>query len=185
MKKMSWAEHISNINRKIAKGIGIICKARNLLNQTSCLSLYFSFIYPFLTYCVEVWGSTYPTILSPLIKSLKKAVRILTFSHPREHTEPLFKQLGLFIFSSIYTYFLLIFVYKFLKNKLPPSFNNIFQINSSRRDRSTRQDQCFTLPRVTLTSSQHSVRCNGARLWNRFSREFDIQVDNINTLSFF
>ena len=123
--------------------------------------------------------------LIPLIRSHIKSVKILTFSHPREHTEPLFKQLGLFTISSIYIYFLLIFVYKFLKNKLPHSFNNIFQTYSNRRDRSTRQDQCFTLPRVTLNSSQHSVRWNGARLWNQFSREFDIQVGNIYTLSFF
>ena len=50
--KMSRWEHISSINRKIAKGIGIIYKAHNLLNQSTCISLYFAFIYPFLVYCV-------------------------------------------------------------------------------------------------------------------------------------
>ena len=41
--KLSWADHIAFIKNKIAKSIGIICKARKYLNEKSLLTLYYSF----------------------------------------------------------------------------------------------------------------------------------------------
>ena len=41
----------------ISRGIGIIIKARKYLNRKSLLDLYHAFVYPYLTYCIEVWGN--------------------------------------------------------------------------------------------------------------------------------
>ena len=59
--KLTWFEHIQYIKCKIAKGIGIICKARQLLNSKTLCTLYYCFVYPYLNYCVEVWGDTFKT----------------------------------------------------------------------------------------------------------------------------
>ena len=37
---LSWGHHIQNIRNKIAKGLGIICKARKVLRQSTLLTLY-------------------------------------------------------------------------------------------------------------------------------------------------
>ena len=55
--KLNWVSHITYVKNKIAKGIGIIKKARPFLNKSSLSNLYYTFIYPYLIYCVEVWGS--------------------------------------------------------------------------------------------------------------------------------
>ena len=34
--------------------------------------MYFTFIYPYLIYCIEVWGNAHQTYLDPLIKIQKK-----------------------------------------------------------------------------------------------------------------
>ena len=52
--KLNWIEHISYVRNKVSKGIGIIYKARRFLNKKSLLSLYHSYIYPYLIYCIEV-----------------------------------------------------------------------------------------------------------------------------------
>ena len=57
--KLSWKYHIDHISGKIARGIGMIIKAREYLNKQGLLSLYYSFIYPYLIYCNHIWGSTY------------------------------------------------------------------------------------------------------------------------------
>ena len=54
--KLTWKEHISYICGKVAKGIGIISNVRKYLNKNTLLDLYYSFIYPYLTYCNQVWG---------------------------------------------------------------------------------------------------------------------------------
>ena len=53
---MSWSLHIQYIKSKIAKAVGIISKARNTLSRSSLVTLYYTFIYPYLMYCIEVWG---------------------------------------------------------------------------------------------------------------------------------
>ena len=55
--KLTWFEHIQYMKCKIAKGIGIICKPRQLLNSKTLCTLYHCFVYPYLNYCVEVWAT--------------------------------------------------------------------------------------------------------------------------------
>ena len=52
--KLTWKDHINYISGKMARGIGVIIKARNYLNKDTLLSLYYSFIYPYVTYCNQV-----------------------------------------------------------------------------------------------------------------------------------
>ena len=45
--------------------IGMLIKARQFLNKVGLMSLYYSFIYPYLfTCCNHIWGATYKTRLN-------------------------------------------------------------------------------------------------------------------------
>ena len=50
--KLDWAKHIREISGKIAKGVGILTKARAYLDSTIMKTLYYSFVYPYLHYNV-------------------------------------------------------------------------------------------------------------------------------------
>ena len=92
--KLKWLDHnITIIKNNISKSIGIINKIRKKLIKKTLRNLYYTFVYPYLIYCIEIWGNTHDSYLSPLIKLQKNAVRIITFSHYLEHSTPLFKQL--------------------------------------------------------------------------------------------
>ena len=88
--KLSWKEHISYVCGKVAKGIGIVSKVRKYLNKSTLLELYYSFIYPYLTYCNQVWGLSCKSHMDALVKLQKRAIRIISGVHPRTHTDPLF-----------------------------------------------------------------------------------------------
>ena len=49
-------------------------------------------------YCITIWTCTAKTNLEPISISMKKAVRIITFSRFDEHAQPLFKDLNLLNF---------------------------------------------------------------------------------------
>ena len=70
--KLNWSKHINVIKGKNAKAIGIICNARKNLNRETLLVLYYSFVYPYLQYCIEVWGRTSNVYLLPLFRLQKK-----------------------------------------------------------------------------------------------------------------
>jgi hypothetical protein len=89
---LSWTEHITYICKKISKSVGIIYRSRFCLSTNTKLMLYYTIIYPYLTYCNIAWGSTYPTNLNSLLLMQKRAVWAITNACYRAHTKPLFSQ---------------------------------------------------------------------------------------------
>ena len=75
---LTWKPHIANVSRKISKSIGIIYKSSFCLPKSSLITLYYRLAYPYLLYCVSVWGSTYPTNLNRFLLLQKRVVRTIT-----------------------------------------------------------------------------------------------------------
>ena len=69
---LKWTNHINYISNKISKGIGVIIKGRKVFDQTTLLSLYNTMVYPYLSYCMHVWGSAYKYHLSTICKLQKR-----------------------------------------------------------------------------------------------------------------
>ena len=70
--KLSWQNHILYVKGKVAKGVGILSKARKVVKKNTLLNLYYSFIYPHLSYCIEIWGNARNQYLECLFKMQKK-----------------------------------------------------------------------------------------------------------------
>ena len=64
--ELNWKKHIAYISGKVSRGIGIMLKARKILDSNAMKTLYYSFIYPFFTYCNHVWGNAYDSNIYPL-----------------------------------------------------------------------------------------------------------------------
>ena len=90
--QLKWLGHIQYIKNKVSKSVGILCKVHHYLDQQILHNLYYTFVYPYFIYCVEIWGNSCNVYLDPPIKLQKKFLRIITFSNYLEHTEPLFKK---------------------------------------------------------------------------------------------
>ena len=110
--KLKWTEHIQSIKNKMSKSIGILIKIRQYLDKVTLKNLYFTFVYPYLIYCVEVWGNACDTHLDPIIKIQKKCVRVITFSHYLEPTESLFKDLKILAFKKLVIQRILLMMFK-------------------------------------------------------------------------
>ena len=62
----SLKNHVNELCLKLSKTVGIFSKLRYYVNVDILIMLYYSLIYPFLTYGIQVWGLTYPTYLKPV-----------------------------------------------------------------------------------------------------------------------
>ena len=94
--KLNWKDHITYISGKISRGIGMIIKARNYLNQDGLLALYHAFIYPYFTYCNHIWGATYKSNLQRLVILQNKIVRIISHVKPRADCKPLYYEVWMY-----------------------------------------------------------------------------------------
>ena len=61
--KLNWCVHIASVKNKVSKGIGILYKTRQFPDKKSLHIIYYSYIYPYLIYCIELWGSACQTHL--------------------------------------------------------------------------------------------------------------------------
>ena len=50
--------------------------------------MYFTFIYPYLIGYIESWGNANETYLTTLVKIQKKGIRLISFAHYLDNTEP-------------------------------------------------------------------------------------------------
>ena len=91
----TWKPHVSHICKKISKSAGIIFRSRFYLSIKTKLLLYYTLIYPYLTYCNLTWSSTYATNLNRIFLIQKRVVRAITNAPFHAHTAPLFAQLNL------------------------------------------------------------------------------------------
>ena len=91
--KLSWKQHIEYVRKKLSKSTGILSKARKYLPKECLKTLYYTFAYPYLTYCIHVWGKSFTTYIAVIAKVQKRLIRIITNSHYREHTSPLLKKI--------------------------------------------------------------------------------------------
>ena len=141
--KLSWCDHLKYIKNKFFKGIGILYKGRKLFKQSTLLTLYYSFLYPYFSYCIEVWGSAANCHISSIFKLQKKALRILISANYRSPTEPIFTSLKMLPLAKLYEYAVILFMFKYIKNMLPNVFDDMFIINADIHNYSTRQTRKF------------------------------------------
>ena len=141
----NWSQHITYVKSKLSKSIGIICKARKVLNKGTILKLY-SFIYPYLTYCIEVWGNTSLKHIDIIFKLQKRAIRLIRFSSWKAHTAELYTKVKALTFPKLYVYHIQVFMVKFHKKKLPPLFDSLFMRNQDIDSHFTSQATSLHVP---------------------------------------
>ena len=165
---LKWDHHINLIKNKIAKGIGIICKARKSLELNTLITLYYSMIFPYLTYCIEVWGNSGQTLLTSLFRLQKKALRIMTCSGYYAESDPLFKKLNILKLTQIYDTSIAVFMFKFIKGMLPSIFDDLFCRTSDRATRVTRNSYKLAIPLCRTELHKKSIRYQGPHIWNKY-----------------
>ena len=164
--QLTFKDHVAHISSKVAKGIGIICKARSVLNTDSLLSLYYAFIYPHIAYCNQIWGNIPVTNLNKLIVLQKRAIRIICGVHPRTSTAPLFEDLNILNMAQINKYLVGQMMYRYHIGELPDVFSNFFMYNRSVHHYDTRQSNQLHLPKFKTCLGMRSLAYWGAELWN-------------------
>ena len=163
--KLSWNSHISQLNSKLSKNIGILNKVR-FLTQDTLKVLYHSFITSYLSYCNVIWGFTCKTNLNRIHILQKKAIRIVTHSNYMSSTKPLFKKTNILPIYEMCNYNVAKFMYQCYNNLLPKPFEAFFLFNKDVHAYNTRNKDKFHLPLMRKQVTKLSIFYEGPLLWN-------------------
>ena len=102
------------------------------------LSLYHTFVYPYLSYCIHVWGKAYNIHLNDLIVLQNKTMRIISGVPPITNIDKLCIENNILIVKHIYSYNIGFFMYKYVNNMTPDVFDNFFSNISDIHQHNTR-----------------------------------------------
>ena len=105
----------------------MIIKPRNYLNKQDLLTLYYSFVYPYLIYCNHIWGNIYQNNLKQLCVTQNKIVQVIAGVKPRESAEPLYESLGIIKLNDINKYLIARFMYKYSVGMVPKLFSSYYK----------------------------------------------------------
>ena len=175
--KLSWSQHISYLKTKLSKGIGVLRKARKLLSRDMLVTLYNSLVFPYLNYCLEVWGGAQDIHIKSLIILHKRTIRLITCSSRMTHTKPIFLQLNLLTLKELYLYKVGLLLFKIVhKMNVPKHINDYFNVNADVHTYNTRHASLFRLPLTRTNLMKRTFRYIGVKLWNRISGSINHKV---------
>ena len=170
-RKLNWIDHITYVKNKISKGIGIMCKTRQFLSKRTFLDLYYAYIYPYMTYCIKVWGCASQTQLNCILLLPKKIVPIINFSYYLAHTNPFIFFYGSSSSKETIFYRVGLVMYKYSNHLLPECIAQLYLRNDSIHEHNTRRCQLLRVPLDSKTFSSLS-----ARIWNALSLKLNCNV---------
>ena len=178
---LTWKAHIDCISKTLSRNIGVMNKLKHFLPERILRTLYCTMIMPYLNYGILIWGDTCKTYLDKLVKLQKWAMRVITNSHYRSHTAPLFSKSNILTLHDMYKIDLGVFMYRYSINDLPPTFDNFFSKRSDVHGYQTRHVNDYNIVKNKRSFSDHAIRYNGPILWN----SLDKSLKNSRTVKHF
>ena len=164
--KLNWKLHISYLAGKIARGVGIISKARNYFTNNCIVQLCNTCIVPYLMYCNQILGSTYKRQLTKRqLEGLQnKAVRILTGSFRKTSIEWMYNEYRILNLYEINIYLVGKFMF-FMKAYLM-HLTIFFTHDYTIHEYNTRSAQHLHIPLCVSNLTKIEIRYRGPIIWS-------------------
>ncbi len=104
--------------------------------------------------------------------SSKKAVRIITFSNFKAHTNNLFFRPKILKFHDIVTFNTALFMHDYHQGKLPIIFHHMFALVSESHHYNTRlaSKSSYCIPLIRTYYGKFSPRFQGPKIWNAIDK---------------
>ena len=163
---LTWKVHIENISKKVAKSVGILARTAHLLPTRIRLSLYYSLVHPYLSYCNVVWASNYPSRLVRLTSLQKRAARIILGNLNSLSSQAMLQKLNICNIEQIRIKQTSEFMFKYMHNLLPGAFTDFFSLTSQSNPYNVRTSSNYRGIATRTNTRKFSIKSAGPRTWN-------------------
>jgi len=167
--KLSWYQHITNLEDRLARSLGIFYMTRHYLTSSALKSVYFCLVYSYLQYEIGAWGSVPKTTLSHL--HLPYIINLFEpcFSNYRSYVTLLYHQSNLLkINYIIYHLEIAKMMHCLHSGKLPQTFDDYFVPVTSVHTHLTRKATHgkYFLHSISSEHGKISIRYHRPKIWD-------------------
>lgn len=170
--KLLWDSHINYIKSKISKGIYLLWKFRNSLDNRARLLIYHALIRSHLLYGISLWGGVKTNSMSMLVKCQKKAIRGLFKG--LVHTEPILKKFCLLSLQDEYKLEIMKMAWSYVQGKLPNGIKDSLETVDNHRN--LRRNRTLIVPR-------HVVRMGKFQIDIKLPKAINKDFNNLTVLN--
>ena len=165
---LTWSYHVKSLAPKLARAAGMLAKLRHYVDQEGLKNIYHGIFASLMNYGSQVWGQYLNQHVQRIVKLQDKAIRIMTFANPSEHSSDLYKKLEIIKFQDNIKISNYLYVHNSINRKLPQALTNKFQYIYEDSPQLTRQSakQCVKLPIARTSYGLLSIDSQSARTWN-------------------
>ena len=165
---------------KIARAHGLLNRGKKFFNKNTMKTLYNVFVYPYLMFCIEVWGKNCDKYLEPVLKKQRHALRLITGVSKRTPTTPIREKFKLLSLQEIYIYAVQLFMFKVHHKKVPPIFLTFYVKNRDIHNYPTSSRNKYHVPLAKSYYTAKIVRTTGVTTFNFFLDKVQLNVSYIS-----
>ena len=184
---LSGEAQCSELIKKLNRANGMLAKARHYVPDLELKNIYHAIFSSHILYGSQVWTSKLISVTDKISRLQKSAMRIMTFSEFRAHSEPLFKKLDIMKFQDSIVVNNCLFVYDYLNNNLAGSFISTFLRTNDMHEHKTRQATTGKLYIPSYKTTTFGLKCIYNRCinsWNKLTTELNLlnRTTNVNNI---
>jgi len=172
---LTFKHQVASINKKVSHSLYFLRKSKNILNEKSLKSIYYATFHSHLVYANQLWSCCADSIIKPLLKKQKIALRIIANANYNSHTEPLFKKFNILPLNHLSEFFKIQFMQHFKQGFLPSALQTMWVTNAIRRlDQAEvvlRDDDLLYIPFARTSTTSKFPLTAFPRIWEEFPDE--------------
>ena len=170
---LNWSSHVTLVQNKLRSKIQAFLKISKLLEKTTLIKIYYAFIHPHITYCLDSYGNAPKYLTDKILILQKKFIRVIHGANHKVHTKPLFSNTKILTITQLFKFRLLCLAHKLYyditrKEFKNPKYNTRFSL--------------YSLP-IKRTSNKYGDKItiqNASMLWNEIPTDIRAEVDFAN-----
>ena len=133
--------------------------------------LYYAYIYSKIQYGIEAYGAAPAKTLKKIQVKQNRSIKVLFIKDFYTPTKELHKELKLLTVQDIAKLSIIKFTHKQQNNDTPDIFNDVFTVNNTLHQHSTRQEYNLNIPLPKTENDKKKISYRGPTLWNSIPRK--------------
>ena len=169
---LSWHAHEIELNAKLSRAIGMLCKIRHFVKYETLCMIYYGIFSSILMYGSQIWGQ-HNRVVNKIQILQNKALRIINFCPSRSSATPLFKKCEILKLTDYISLQIFLIAHDSLNNNLPSSLSD--QLSFVNLNINTRSEMFLQLDRLrsnTILYGSNSIKSKSIHVWNFINKQF-------------
>ena len=163
--KLSWQNHVQNLQTKLAKFTGLVYKIRNFVPRKIIMMIYNALVGSYLRNAIRAWGSCSPYLKNTLQAAQNKAIRALMFLPYTSNVQACFSDLKILNVDHVFEHETAKLIHSVVFKYNPPRFSDFFEYSTHTYSTRLRQSSGFSIIKPKTEMGKKSLKFFGAKLW--------------------